>query len=347
MTSLYIAALGDSVGKTALSAGLGRALLAQGKRVGFLKPMLVSQSSAANTAHPDARFMKQVLGLTEAVETLCPCAVAADPENAKEGELQELIRNLRSAYDAVAAGKEVIIVEGLRTSPATSVALSRALGSKAILLASYTAATKAEIAPAALAFGNDLLGIVLNQVPQRLMATARTRFAPAWEGAGSKVLGILADDRLLFTLTIGELAQHLGAEILAGAGHLDHLVENLNIGALTQDITLPYLSRKAHKAVITRADRPDIQLAALSTDLRCLILAGPRKTLPEVLWRAEDQGVVVLQVKDDVITAMERIDQALTTTRFHQHHKLAHLDGLLADTFDFPALYRGLGVNGS
>lgn len=347
MTSIYITALRDSGGKTTLAAGLARALVAEGKQVGFLKPLLVSERPTPGTTYPDVDFMRQLLGLGEAADALCPLAIVPSPSQAKDGEVQELANILRDAYSALLSEKDVVIVEGPRSSPSASSTLARSVDAKVILLAAYTLATKDEIAQAALAFGDSLLGVVLNQVPPRRMAPARSSLAPSLAERGIRVLGIIADDRLLFTLTIGELAQHLGAEVLAGKDHLDGLIENLMIGALTADPAAPYLARRSGKAVVTRADRPDIQLATLNTDVRCLILAGPAKTLPEVLNRAQDRGVAVIQVKDDVITTVGRIDEALTATTFHQEQKLKHLDRLLAESFDFQAFYLGLGLNDS
>jgi dethiobiotin synthetase len=65
---LYVVSAEEAAGKTLVCAGLGRSLLNEGKKVGFLKPVSTEKSGADG----DAAFMKQVLDLSEAVESLCP-----------------------------------------------------------------------------------------------------------------------------------------------------------------------------------------------------------------------------------------------------------------------------------
>ena len=57
---------------------------------------------------------------------------------------------------------------------------------------------------------------------------------------------------------------------------------------------MTYFRRKPNKAVITGGDRADIQLAALETSTRCLILTGNLYPSPAVLNRAEELCVPVL-----------------------------------------------------
>jgi len=44
------------------------------------------------------------------------------------------------------------------------------------------------------------------------------------------------------------------------------------VGAMGQEQALNFLEVKANKAVITGGDRADVQLAALETSTKCLIL---------------------------------------------------------------------------
>ena len=73
--------------------------------------------------------------------------------------------------------------------------------------------------------------------------------------------------------SVGELAKHLGGEIVNCPERSEELVENLMLGALSVDSGLDYFRRKTNKAVIARGDRPDLQMAALETSTKCLILS--------------------------------------------------------------------------
>lgn len=73
MTGLYVTSLQSGSGKTTVCAGLARHLLNDGKRVGFLKPIITGgQDTAAGSVDSDVAFMKQLLGLEEPVELLGP-----------------------------------------------------------------------------------------------------------------------------------------------------------------------------------------------------------------------------------------------------------------------------------
>jgi hypothetical protein len=112
-------------------------------------------------------------------------------------------------------------------------------------------------------------------------------------------------------LSVGELAKHLGGEILNCPERSEELVENLMVGALSVDSGLDYFRRKANKAVITRGDRPDLQMAALETSTKCLILTGAIRPMPIVLHRAIEKGVPIIVVEEDTISTLRRIEEAL------------------------------------
>ena len=66
MAALCIASV-EIAGKTALCAGIGKKLLGQGKKVGFMMPVI---SEAGEPDHKDVGSIKEVLNLKESVEQL-------------------------------------------------------------------------------------------------------------------------------------------------------------------------------------------------------------------------------------------------------------------------------------
>ena len=87
----------------------------------------------------------------------------------------------------------------------------------------------------------------------------------------------------MLSVSVGELAEFLSGKILCCADKVDELVEHLMVGAMSVDSALTYFRRKPNKAVITGGDRPDIQLAALETSTKCLILTGNLQPSPIIL----------------------------------------------------------------
>jgi BioD-like phosphotransacetylase family protein len=125
---------------------------------------------------------------------------------------------------------------------------------------------------------------------------------------------------------------------------MDELVEHLMVGAMRVDSALTYFRRKPNKAVITGGDRPDIQLAALETSTKCLILTGNLHPSPIILGRAEEVGVPMILVRQDTLSAVEVIERFFGKTRFHQEKKVMRFEEMLEDRFDFERLYAALDI---
>jgi BioD-like phosphotransacetylase family protein len=116
------------------------------------------------------------------------------------------------------------------------------------------------------------------------------------------------------------------------------------VGAMSVDSALTYFRRKPNKAVITGGDRPDIQLAALETSTRCLILTGNLRPSPLILGRAEEAGVPIILTRYDTMRAVETIETFFGKTRFHQEKKVDSFESLLIEHMDIEGLYTALGL---
>ena len=141
-----------------------------------------------------------------------------------------------------------------------------------------------------------------------------------------------------------ELAEGLKAEILCCTEGNDELVEHMLVGAMSVESALSYFRRKPNKAVITGGDRADIQLAALETSTRCLILTGNLYPSPAVLNRAEELHVPVCWSTWTRWRTIEIIEGFFGRSRFQQPQKISRFTALLNEHFDFAALYEGLGI---
>ncbi|NLE76688.1 MAG: phosphotransacetylase family protein, partial [Chloroflexi bacterium] len=192
--------------------------------------------------------------------------------------------------------------------------------------------------------GDSMLGVVINVVPRPRMEFAETVIRPFLEAHNVPVFGILPQERLLQSLSVGEIHEALGGDMLCCHERTDQLVEHLMVGAMSVDSALTYFRRKPNKAVITGGDRPAIQLAALETSTRCLILTGNIQPNPIILSRAEELGVPMIMVPYDTLTTVEIIERFFGKTRFHQGKKIAALSELLEQRLDWGRLYQALGI---
>jgi len=329
VVTLYVTSLVKSSGKTAVCAGIGQRLLNEGKKVGFFKVVPDGPDTTTEGNDSDAAFMQSILGLKESLEQICPVL----------GGTGNLPDRIKKAVDQVSKGKDVVIVEG-ENSPETA----KALKARVIIVDTAVDSPGGGLVSAGKAFGNLLLGVVLNKVPAIQAEKVRSQAPVELAKEGINTLAVLPEDRALFTLTIGEIAAQVQGEFLNNAEKSEELVENLMLGAMTVDTGPLYYGLKANKAVLLRSERSDMQLAALQTSTRCLVLSGKQELLPQVMNEAEDREVPVIQTDDDVATIVSNIEDALARNRFNQAKKLPRLTELMEQHVDFEALYKELGL---
>jgi len=342
VVALYVTSWQGGAGKTAICAGLGKHLLSDGKKVGFFKPIVADiKSPPIGAIDSDTAFIKDVFTLEEPVSNLCP---VINGHNTVANRIKE-------AYTGVSQGKDVVIVEGIwRQRPGgklieASYEVVEALDARVIIVEGYPKGlSEAELIDRSKEFGDYLLGVVLNKVPENKLEHICSELSAQLGQAGVNLLGVLPEDKVLFTLTVGDLAEHLQGEILNCTEKSAEPVENFMLGATGVDPGPDYFSRKINKAVVLRGERPDMQLAALRTSTRCLILSGDVAPIPAVLYQAEDKKVPIISAKGDVTTVAAAIEDALSQTKFNYEKKLPRLTELIEQHFDFPALYQGLGL---
>jgi len=334
LVALYVISSERAVGKTAICAGVGKHLLRDGKKVGFFKPIIAdTKNLPIEGIDSDAVFMKHIFALEEAVDCLCP--VISDQNN--------LVNSIKEAYAKVSPGKDVVIVESINEQSQASYVIVEALDAKVIIVEGYSQdLPKAKNSYKD--FGEYLLGVVLNKVPRSQLEYVRNELSTQFGEAGVNILGVLPEDRALISLTVGELAEHIQGEILNSAEKSLELVENFMLGAMCLDPGPEYFGRKANKAVVVSGERPDMQLAALETSIRCLVLSGNTVPLPAVLYGAEDKSIPIISAKGDTIATVTSVEDALGKTRFNQEKKLPKLTEIVEQHFNFQALYQGLSL---
>ena len=98
------------------------------------------------------------------------------------------------------------------------------------------------------------------------------------------------------------------------------------LGAMVVDSGLEYFGRKINKAAVIRLDRPDMQLAALETSTRCLILSGGTATPPyTVLQKAEIKGIPIIATECSTGDVIEFVEESLVNARCNQEKKIPAL----------------------
>jgi len=301
----------------------------------------------------DIAFAKVVFAMEERPTLIGPVALTpAKLEQQLRGPDTDYTPRFVDAFKQLSAKRDVMILEGGRSwreGYVTGLPVRRVVeltASNVLIVLKYDDTLLADRALAAKDyFGSALMGVVINEAPWAILDQVRKSIVPYLMRHNLSVLGVLPKDIMLAAPTVAELASGLKAEVLCNAEHVGKLVEHMMVGAMSAEAALTYFQRKPNKAVITGGDRADIQLAALETSTRCLILTGNLYPSPEVLKRAEEVSVPLLLADMDTMEAVETVESYLGKGRVQLPQKIDRFSEMLKKFFNFSLLYEGLGLH--
>jgi BioD-like phosphotransacetylase family protein len=149
---------------------------------------------------------------------------------------------------------------------------------------------------------------------------------------------------MLLAVTVGDVVSHLDGRFVAGKDFTDGLVEHFMVGGLGRDPGDLYFRTRENKAVIIRGDRPDIQMSALTTPTKCILLTKGIKPIEYVKYEAEREEVPLVVVEPDTLTTMDLLNTLQDGAQFDHPAKVERLGQLLTEHLDLPAVYAGLGL---
>lgn len=347
MRSLYIGSTVPHAGKSLLCYGLGRLAQERGLRLGYFKPLGGNPSRSGDVVvDRDALFMAKALRLDEPLPLISP-VVAEQPllDAVLEDDGQGLLERVVEAHARLSADKDLLIVGGAgdllegKLLGLDGAAVVKRLAARALVVMSYQGIGGLDaVLWIREVLGERLLGVVINRVPPPCAAWAREKLTRYLERHGMPVLGVLPSDDVLESVSVGDLAANLSAEVLAGVDRLNVLVERVVIGAMNLESALKILRRARNKAVITGGDRADIQLASLETSTRCLILTGGHYPNEIILSKARESGVPVLLVRGDTFSTVERVEAIIGKLHPHEMEKLDRAAAMVGASLDFDRL---------
>ncbi len=342
MVSLYVTSLESGDGKTALCAGIARRFLDANRKVGFLKPVVAGPELPGNGyVDPDAAFLQKVFSLEEPASAV---NVIAPPE--------KMTSALQAAAAALEKKKDVLIVEGLNIGAGDAALarlaadLAKALQARVLLVCKY----KKDLSPdkigrAVSPVKDKLLGVIITAVPKSRMDQVRQNLAVPLEEDSIKVLALVPEDRVLFSVSLADLADGLQGEVLTNKDRLDEIAENLMIGAMTLESGKSYFGRKANKVAIIRGERPDMMLASLHTSTVGIISTGEFHPSDSVILEAEVRKVPIIAVPKSTHEVALAVEGIVAKARFRQEKKLERLGEVLSKSLDFKALAKELGLS--
>jgi len=357
MTSpLYITSVDSYVGKSLTALALGLQLRDQGYRVGYFKPLgTLPLAVEGVVTDEDAHFISQRLNPEAPLDAICPALLTSKlTDRALADGAAELSARIKQAYARAAADREVMIVGGVgRLSRGSLLGLSapavaELLGARALVLAkSGGEAAVEEVLLAHRLLGARFAGVIFNFVAPDDEEALRGPLRRHLEERGIAIFGVLPADALLSAVSVRELAEHLPAKLLCCEKALDELILHFVIGAMGVSSAARYFRQVADKAVITGGDRADLQLAALQTATKAIVLTGNIYPSPVIVQRAQQVGIPLLLAPHDTLSTVERIEQLTGRLRVREGAKVERARVLFAQHIDLGAIKAAIGLAGA
>ena len=348
-------------GKSALVLGIARKFLSSQKQVKFGKPLATTIESdskhkklTSKLIDDDVYFIGETLGLTEnqLIPSVDFLSASISESRLIEGKLLPGIdfENFKETILAPIDGINILeaagsLHEGLLYG-LSLIEVSKRLDIPVLLVHCWKDSRSVDDLLAAKdQLGKHFVGVVLNSVDPNEIKDIQTKVVPALARLGIEVFGVMPRSPLLRSVTVEELSRRLEASVICCEERLELMVETLSIGAMNVNSAMEFFRRRRNMAVVTGADRTDLQLAALEASTQCLILTGAGEPLPQLVSRAEELEVPLLKVDRDTLSTVEVIENAFGHVRLHESVKASYAFRLVKEHCDLDRLFQNLEKN--
>jgi BioD-like phosphotransacetylase family protein len=353
MVPLYITSTERYAGKTLITMGLIDRLKKDGFKVGYFQPMGHFPVKAGDElTDRSAWLIKRLFELEEPLDILCPVVVTRDliMQNLK-GSVTSIQQKLENAFKEVSQEKDVVVVgcddtfsEG-SSFGVSGVQLVETLNAQALFVERYSCEPCIDLLlELRKVIGNRMIGAVFNRVAPLDMDEIKDPVMPFLSRNEVEVYGSVPWDALLGSIGVGELADHLGADVVCGKDNMAALVENFLVGGMQVDKFIGYLLKSPPSGIIVGGDRTDIQLVAIENGVRCLILSGNLYPNATIVARAETNDVPILVVRDDTFTVAKNVEAMVGQFKLEEREKINHGMNLVNQAFNFEKLYKRLNL---
>ncbi len=355
---LLIGSTRSGSGKSATILGLTHHLQAKGYKVGYGKPIGTFTTKelpeSAERSEADVEFIQRTLNLPSSLlrPTLLNLDRAALQRRLSGADQADYSTRLEE-YKKIIEGDLVLLEAPANTAEGTIFGLSLEqmadhLDAPILLVMRFGSLLVVDhILMAKQRFGDRLLGVVINDIPDDQYETAIEILHPYLEEQGIPVLAIMPENRTLRSVSVLEIIEQLNATVLCSPENVDLskvMVEELKIGAMDVNSAQSYFRKSYNKAVITGSSRVDLQFAALETSTNCLILTGRPFLNDDVAHKAMEIGVPILSVNKDTLSTVSIIESCLGQVRLHEGVKVTSICDMMSKHFNFDRLLKLMDI---
>ena len=353
MPFLFIGSTGDRSGQSLLTWAIAEKLKERGLKVGFMKPFgSAPVSSDGIWGDPDVLLFKDVLKIQDSFERICPYPFT-ERSFGFEGR-REIKEQLISMARELLAGKDVLLVMGSAriffddiSVPVNDVSLINGLQARVLLIHRYRKISETiySILSITSMLKEQLMGVILNRIPQDQMESVREGVVSPLERNGIPVMARLAEDSRLSLPTLLDIEKTFKGRVLTREGNLNQPVGGLTVGASDLTGYMRLFKRVYNKVILLKPADPSDPLK--STDPRPIagiLLTGGREPGGQVLEAAGKAGVPLILVQVDTFDAMERLEHWRSPLRRGDEGKVRLFMYLMDRAGAFEKLIRSLAL---
>ena len=345
MHTFFIAPTGFGVGLTSISLGLVGALERSGLKVGFFKPIAQPHQGDLGPERSS-----ELIARTHGLHSPKPLALTRVEHMLGDGQLDELLEEIISLYHQAAAGKDVVIVEGMVPTRQASYAarvnfhLAKSLDAEVILVSAPEQESLGELSDRveiqAQLFGGPkdpkVLGLILNKVRSEdgleAYANRLKELSPLLKSDDFRLLGCIPWQDELNAPRTRDIADLLGARVLNAGDYEQRRMLKIVLCARAVANTVQLL--KPGTLVVTPGDRDDIILAASLAAMNGMPLAGlllcsdfaPDPRIMELCRGALHSGLPVMTVSTgsyDTATSLNLLNKEIPVDDKERAEKVA------------------------
>ncbi len=356
MKAIYIGSTTGFAGKNLITLALGNYFQKQNYQLGYFKPVGAMPKVIKDKLwDEDAYLSLDFFGLKEEPEVVTPVLITRDFKiKSYQGECYHYLDTIKESFTKISKDKDIVLIGGSgsflysgKYCGLDGINISSLLKARVILVDRFKNELNYDYLLAAKeVLGDNLLGVVLNDIPDYYWKETEEFIIPLLERNEVRVLGAIPSDPLLKSITVQELADKLGGKIISMRSKGDRVVKNFLIGTMQLENFLTHFRKNRDAAIIVGGDRSDVQLVALEGNSPCLILTGNLYPNDIILTRSEVLGIPIIVVRDDTFTVARKVETILFRSKLREPIKLSQACKLVQSCLDLKSLESSLGLKG-
>lgn len=311
--SVFIGSTGEGTGQTLAAWCVGLALRDRGLKLGFLKPFGAPADPAAKFAlDPDQSLMKKVLGLRDEDVEVPPPPVSKLMDPIPD---PQWMAQVESRYQEMMAARDAVIVMGSKNifydSGGPVLLDSRFVQRQDVPVLLMDRFCKESLTIYSVLAINSFLngrvrGVVINRVPAENLDAVQSHCVPFLTSKGIDVVAVVPEDRVLSAMTVRNVMEILGGQMVANPHRMENLVDRFALGSQLFNGDLAIFKRVYNKVVLLGAGEDEPPASRVSG----VVFTGGRLCAQAVLEVAKEQEIPLISVPMDTFAAIERLEQS-------------------------------------